>query len=157
MQTRCGKKGQTKTEWFEHAVGHLHRSKRTGIKIWLHGKRMLDGNIVRGDVASGAPFQKSLFESKISFRESNKKTVVQFQKIRHDLSENHIFIDAFDGRFPIRHTVTAARVKQAMVAPRGARGHFPALDDGDAQSAQREIVRRGCTCRTGTDYYNVGD
>jgi hypothetical protein len=98
---------------------------------------MLDGYVARGDVAGCACFEKSLFEGQICFRNSDKQAIIQFQEIRHDLAQVRILIDTLDGGFLVRYTIAAASVEQAMIAPGRPRGHFSALNDGDAQAAQR--------------------
>src|SRR5437879_12499282 len=98
---------------------------------------MLDGYIARGNVASCARFQESLFEGQICFRNSDKQAIIQFQEIRHDLAQVHILIDTLDGGFLVRDTIAAASVEQSMIAPGRSRGYFSTLDDGAAHTAQR--------------------
>jgi hypothetical protein len=116
---------------------------------------MLDGYVTRGDVASRAPLQKWLFEGEACFRESDEQAIVQLQKIRHDAAQDHVLRDALEGGFLICDTIATAGVEQAVIAPRCAGGHSTALDDGDAQAAQREIVCRRCSGRSGTNHNDM--
>ena len=48
--------------------------------------------------------------------------------MRSDAPQDHIFLDAFAGRFGVVHRVAGTGVKKAVVAARSARGDVRALD-----------------------------
>ena len=102
-----------------------------GIKKRFHRHCVSKSDLSRRDMTSGAAFQEWFLERKITFRESDKQAVIQFQKVRHDLTQDKIFVDALDGRFPVCHTIATARMQQTMVAAGGAKCDFAAFDDGD--------------------------
>ena len=109
----------------------MNRRKNCGIKKRFHGQSTSDRDLARWDVTSGTAFQESFLECQIAFRDCNKKTVIQFQKIRHDLTQDKIFVDALDRRLLIRYTVTATRMQQTMVTPGRTECDFPAFDQSD--------------------------
>jgi len=92
-------------------------------------ERVLNGDFAGRDLANGTTFEKSLLESEIGFGQGDEQTIVQLQKIGHDLAQNHVLLNALDGRFLICDAVATPGMQQAMIARGRAEGHFSALDD----------------------------
>ena len=110
----------------------MNRRKNCGIKKRLHRYCVSNSDLTGWNMASGTAFEKFPLEREIAFRDRHEKTIIQFQKIRHDLPQDKIFVDTLDGRFLVRHTIAAARMQETMVAAGGTERDFPTFDHGDA-------------------------
>ena len=95
----------------------------------------------RRDVRRLAPLEEARQVRHVLVGDRDEQPVVLLERARRDLPEDAVLLDALHGGLVVVHGVARAAVQQAVVATGRAGRELAALDERDAQAAQREVVR----------------
>ena len=83
---------------------------------WFHQKSLLGIDDVGFDAGIAAGLHESGLVIQIVFRESQEESRCVIDTMTGNLLENHVLLDAFSRRFPVRHSISRTAVQKAMIA-----------------------------------------
>jgi hypothetical protein len=128
-------------------VGDAHGDLHLGVEVGFEAQRLRGGELLGGDAARRTALEERLEEREVLLGDRDEQPVVVLERTGADPLEDPVLLDALDRGLAVADGIAAPAVQQPVMAPRRSRGQLAALDEGDAQAAQREVVRE---CGSGT-------
>src|SRR6185437_5983631 len=132
-------------------VGHREGAGESGVKARLPPQRLGRADLLRLDPRLGARAREAVGILLVVAGRAHEEAAGVLDAVPRDPAQDAVLVHALPGRAGILHHVAAAGVEQPVEAARGALGEVVALDEDDAQPAQRGVAGDPDTGRTTPD------
>ena len=137
------------------AVGHLDRTLHVSGQTRLAPQGLVRTQHGRRDPARLAGIDEPGQVVHVLVRDGDEQAVVLLERPRGDPAEDAVLGDALDRGLHVTDRVAATAVQQAVVASGGPRGDLAALQHGDAQAPQGQVVSDRTAGATAPDHDDV--